>query len=109
MSFVIGLPESIAANLIFWLLLGGFFWGISKATSRKFFSFFGLSKISSFSFYLSNLWTSPAKPGSRTVGYSIALHELRAAQSVENLFGAAPLRLPELVRGLEPVRSIMCR
>lgn len=34
------------------------------------------------------------------MGYSISLHELRAAQSVEKLFGSAPLRLPDIVRGL---------
>jgi hypothetical protein len=100
MEFIIGLAENIVANLVFWLLLGILFWGISKASSRRFFRFFGLARIGSFGVYLSNLWTPSTGPGSKTIGYTISLHELRAAQSVEKIFGAAPLRLPDLVRGL---------
>lgn len=48
--------------------------------------------------YLSNLWT-PIR-SSRPEGYMISLHELRAGQSVDKLFASAPLRLPDLVRGL---------
>jgi len=34
------------------------------------------------------------------LGYTISLHELWAAQSVDRLFSSSSLRLPELVRGL---------
>lgn len=100
MAFVLGLVSNIAANVIFWALLGSAFWGASRVVVRRFFRFFGLVRIDSMGVYLSNLWTPQASPSGRSVGYSISLHELRAAQSVEKLFGSAPLRLPDLVRGL---------
>lgn len=100
MAFLVGVVGNIAANLIFWLLLGGVFWAISSATGRRFFQFFGLNKIESIGVYLSNLWTPQASPSGRPEGYAVSLHELRAAQSVEKLFGTAPLSLPDLVRGL---------
>jgi hypothetical protein len=99
-GFVFGVAGNIAANLIFWLLLGGLFWGISRATGRRFYRFFGLVNIESVGVYVSNLWTPEASPSGRTIGYTISLHELRAAQSVEKIFGTAPLSLPDLVRGL---------
>ena len=48
--------------------------------------------------YVSNLWARDRS--TRPIGFTISLHEYRAAQSVDRLFGDAPLRLPELVRGL---------
>lgn len=98
MSFVLGIVSNILANLVFWFLLGISFWVASRIVVRRFFRFFGLDRTSSIGVYLSNLWTP--QTSKRTVGYSISLHELRAAQSVEKLFGSAPLRLPDIVRGL---------
>ena len=100
MSFVLGIVSNILANLVFWLLLGASFWIASRVVVRRFFRFFGLDRTSSIGVYLSNLWTPQPSQTGRTVGYSISLHELRAAQAVEKLFGSAPLRLPEVVRGL---------
>jgi hypothetical protein len=100
MGFILGLVSNITANAIFWILLGTVFWAISRAVVRRFFRFFGLIRVDSMGVYLSNLWTPQASPSGRPVGYSISLHELRAAQAVEKLFGSAPLRLPDLVRGL---------
>lgn len=100
MPFVLGLVSNVVANIIFWVFLGTVFWGISRVVVRRFFRFFGLVHVDSMGVYLSNLWTPQASSSGRTVGYSISLHELRAAQAVEKLFGSAPLRLPDLVRGL---------
>ena len=100
MSFFLGIVSNILANLVFWLLLGLSFWVVSRIVVRRFFRFFGLDRTNSIGVYLSNLWTPQTSMTGRTVGYSISLHELRAAQSVEKLFGSAPLRLPDIVRGL---------
>jgi hypothetical protein len=99
-AFILGIASNVVANLVFWLLLGIFFWVASKVVVRRFFHFFGLVRVDRIGVYLSNLWNPQASLTGRTVGYSISLHELRAAQSVERLFGSAPLRLPEVVRGL---------
>jgi hypothetical protein len=98
MGFLVGLASNIAANVIFWLLLGIVFWAVSTVVSRRFSRFFGLDHVRSIAVYLSNLWNPAASR--RDKGYTISLHELRAAQSVDQLFASAPLRLPELVRGL---------
>jgi hypothetical protein len=100
MAFVLGVISDIAANVVFWLLLGSVFWGVSTAVIRRFSRFFGLVRIDRIGVYLSNLWTPQSSVSGRTEGYTIDLHEFRAAQSVERLFGSAPLRLPDLVRGL---------
>ena len=100
MGFLLGLASNLVANIVFWVLLGLVFWALSTAVVRRFSRFFGLVRVRSVAVYLSNLWTPQASPSGRTEGYTISLHELRAAQSVDKLFGSAPLRLPDLVRGL---------
>jgi hypothetical protein len=100
MGFVLGLASNIAANIIFWVLLGGIFWALSLGVARRFSRFFGLGRIDEMGIYLSNLWVRQAGMSDRREGFTISLHELRAAQSVERLFGSASLRLPDLVRGL---------
>jgi hypothetical protein len=100
MNFVLGIASNVLANLVFWLLLGMVFWAASRVVVRRFFRFFGLVRVDSIGVYLSNLWNPQTSLTGRGVGYSISLHELRAAQSVEKLFGSAPLRLPDVVRGL---------
>jgi len=98
MGFIIGLVSNVAANFVFWALLGITFWMVGRMVARRFSRFFGLGRVNSIAVFLSNLWTPGV--GKRPVGYTIALHELWAAQSVDRLFSAAPLRLPDLVRGL---------
>ena len=101
MGFVLGLASNMAANLVFWVLLRGTFWVLSTAVARRFSRFFGLVRIDRIGIYLSNLWSPQASLLSgRTVGYTVSLDELRAAQSIDKLFGSAPLRLPDMVRGL---------
>jgi hypothetical protein len=100
MDFVLGLASNVVANIVFWILLGLVFWALSTAFARKFSRFFGLGRVRSVAVYVSNLWNPRLSRTGREVGYTISLHELRAAQSVDRLFGSAPLRLPELVRGL---------
>jgi hypothetical protein len=100
MGFFLGLMSNVAANIVFWVLLGSIFWFIGVTAARRFSRFFGLARVNSVAVYLSNLWTPQFSRSGKTVGYTIALHELRAAQSVDTLFSSAPLRLPDLVRGL---------
>src|SRR5581483_11404708 len=98
MGFILGLASNVAANVIFWALLGIIFWAVSATVARRFSRFFSLARENNVAVYLSNLWTPQASR--RPVGYTIALHELWAAQAVDRLFSTAPLRLPDLVRGL---------
>jgi hypothetical protein len=100
MTFILGIASSILANLVFWLLLGVIFWTASRAVAHRFFRFFGLVRVDNIAVCLSNLWNPQTSLTRRPVGYAISLHELRAAQSVEKLFGSASLRLPDVVRGL---------
>lgn len=100
MGFLIGLASNVMANIVFWVVLGAVFWAVSTAVARRFSQFFGLSRVASVAVYLSNLWTPTGSLSGKSEGYTISLHELRAAQSVDGLFGTAPLRLPEVVRGL---------
>ena len=100
MNFVIGTLSNVVANLIFWVLLGLAFWLASVFLARRFMGFFGLRSTHGVNVYLSNLFTPEGKLSGRTDGYTISLHELRAAQSIDKILGSAPLRLPDLVRGL---------
>jgi hypothetical protein len=111
MGFLLGFVRSVAANIIFGLLLEIVFWAITTAVARRFSRFFGLYNIRSIAIYLSNLWSPELSRRKRAM---LSLHELRAAQSVDQLFTSAPLRLPELVRGLvdavwpgHPVRCVV--
>jgi hypothetical protein len=99
MGFFLGLVSNVAANFIFWGLLGAIFWAISLRVARRFSRFFGLSRVRSVAVIVSNLWTPQASRSGRA-GSTISLHELWAAQAVDRLFSSSPLRLPELVRGL---------
>lgn len=79
MGFILGLAGNVAANVIFWALLGIIFWAVSATVARRFSRFFGLSRANSM---------------------AVFQHELWAAQAVDRLFSSAPLRPPGLVRGL---------
>jgi hypothetical protein len=100
MGFLLGIVSNVVANIVFWVLLGAVFWAFSAAAAQRFSRFFGLARVRSVAVCLSNLWTPQSSPSGRQEGYTITLHELRAGQSVGKLFGSAPLRLPELVKGL---------
>jgi hypothetical protein len=100
MGFFIGMLSNVLANLIFWILLGIVFWLTGTVVARRFSQFFGLRNVQGVTVYLSNLYKPTASLSRRPEGYVIPLHELRAAQSVEQILGSAPLRLPDLVRGL---------
>jgi hypothetical protein len=97
MSFLTGTGSNVIADIVFWILLGITFWATSAVLARRFSRFFGLNNSRRLAVYLSNLYDR--EKSLRAEGYTISLHELRAAQSVDQLFGSAPLRLPDLVRG----------
>jgi hypothetical protein len=81
MGFLLGLASNIAANIIFWLLLGLVFWAAGAMVARRFTRFFGLDRMRSVAVYLSNLWSPQVS--SRNLGYTIALHELREWRPAE--------------------------
>jgi len=97
-GFVLNLATNLLANVVFWLGLGVTVWLGARLIRRRFFRFFGLRRDGQFTVHLSNLW-DPASRGN-TAGYTISMHELRATQSGEQLFGSATMRMPEAVRGL---------
>jgi hypothetical protein len=100
MDFLLNLLSNIVANIIFWFVLGIAAWGAIRITTQnKFLHFFNLTYNKNLIVYLSNLWRRTSS-SSRTEGYSLSEHEFRATQNINNLFGSAPFRLPELVRGL---------
>src|SRR5689334_16545320 len=100
MGFILGLASNVAANVVFWALLGIFFWALTTTVARRFSRFFGLGRVNGVTVFVSNLWSPTASMTGKTVGYAISMHELWAAQSVDRLFSSASLRLPDLVRGL---------
>ena len=98
MEFLTDVLSNVVANVAFWLLLGGAFWLVSRFGQAKFNRFFGTATAGRVTIVLSNLWK--ASESRRPVGYTISLHESLAGQRINALLGAAPLRLPEAVRGL---------
>lgn len=100
LSFFIGTISNVLANLVFWFLLGLAFWLTGLIMARRFSQFFGLNDVRSITVYLSNLYRPETSISGSPDGRIISLHELRAAQSVNKILGSAPLRLPDVVRGL---------
>ncbi|WP_330249753.1 hypothetical protein OG874_25995 [Nocardia sp. NBC_00565] len=97
MSFVLAVATNLVANVAFWLLLGlGFLVG-GRTVERRIVKFFGLGNGRRIQVYLSNV-AGPRADGRPRM--TLAFHEFQATQSINKLFGAAPLRLPELARGL---------
>jgi hypothetical protein len=88
---------NVVANVVFWLGLGGAVWLASRRTSRRFRSFFGLSRAGSLHLYLANAGGS-GDPSDRRV--TVSAHEVRAIQSLGALLGNSAARFPEAVRGL---------
>lgn len=97
-SFLVGVLGNIVANIAFWGLLGGVFWGLGKGAQARFLRFLSLGETSRITVMVSNLW----QPGHsrRKIGFTISKHELLAAQAVSSFVGKAPGRLPDIVRGL---------
>lgn len=98
MTFLLDVVSNVVANAAFWLLLGATFWLVSRFSQARFNRFFGTSSTGRVVVVLSNLWK--AAESRRPVGYTISLHESLAGQRINALLAAAPLRLPEAVRGL---------
>lgn len=97
MEFLINVLSNVVANIVFWLILGIIAWIAIQVSQSRFLKFFSLERNQRIVVYLSNLWNpSTEKPE----GYIISEHEFRASECINRLFGSAPFRLPELVRGL---------
>jgi len=97
-EFLSGLLSNVTANLVFWLLLGAVVTITVRLGQRRFRRFFGCDNVARLTSCLSNLWSPSAS--SRPIGYTVSLHEMRAAENVNRLFASASFRLPDLVRGL---------
>ncbi|MGY5309599.1 hypothetical protein [Nocardia gipuzkoensis] len=99
MEFLLEVSTNLVANLAFWLALGVGFVVAGRTVERRLIRFFGLRNRRRMQVYLSNA----ANPTPRADGrprLALAFHEFQAIESVNKLFGTAPLRLPELARGL---------
>ncbi|HEX7307431.1 hypothetical protein [Lentzea sp.] len=92
------IASNVIANIVFWLGLGLAAAATVRVGQRRFRRFFGLDTNQRLAVCLSNLWS--ATTSARPRGYSVSLHELRAAEAVTRLFGSASFRLPDMVRGL---------
>lgn len=97
-TVIFDILTNVIANVVFWLGLGVIAFLYSRLAQRKFLRFFGLREAGLVAVVLSNLWSPEGSR--RKVGYTVSQHELLASQSIVTLFSSAPLRLPELVRGL---------
>ncbi len=96
---LIDLVTNVLGNLVFWLLVGVAAFASSRVLQRRVYAFFGVPRGGRIAVIVSNAWRRA--PGSDTAqGYALSLHELRGWQTVEAFFGSAPLRLPEVARGL---------
>lgn len=98
MEFLTNVFTNMIANIAFWLILGAVFSAWVQVGQRNFRAFFGLARRPELSTCLSNVWKASER--SRPRGYLVALHEIRASESVSNLFRSTSFRLPDLVRGL---------
>lgn len=97
-SFLVGVLGNVVANVAFWGLLGGAFWGVGKVSQARFLRFLGRGDSSDVTVMLSNLWQPEASR--RKIGYTISKHELHASQAISSFLGRAPGQLPDVVRGL---------
>jgi hypothetical protein len=96
---LVDLATNVLGNVVFWVLVGVLALGSSRMLQRRVYAFFGVPRGGRVTVFVSNAWR-PAPGSDTTQGYALSLHELRGWQTVEAFFGSAPLRLPELARGL---------
>jgi hypothetical protein len=96
MDFLTNVVANIIANVVFWLGLGGAVWILARNTRKSFLSFFGLTETHALKAYISNV--RPSETENRRL--LVSGHEFRITRSLATLFGTAPGRYPDLVRGL---------
>ena len=96
---MLAVVTNLVANFAFWLMLGAGFLAGGRTVERRMIRFFGLRNARRLHVYLSNAADHTPRSDGRP-RMALAFHEFQAIQSVNKLFGAAPLRLPELARGL---------
>jgi hypothetical protein len=100
MNVLANLGTNILAEILFWLGFGILCYLAIRLAQGRFLDFFGVRGSRKLLVYLSNLWQGrEGEPN----GSVVSGQEFRATRTVAGLFGDAPLRLPELVRGLVDV------
>jgi hypothetical protein len=97
MDFLVNLGSNILGEFLFWVGLGLFVYIAVRLTQNRFLDFFGVRNSRRLTVYLSNLWQQNT---GRPTGSVLSGHEFRATRTITGLFGDAPFRLPELVKGL---------
>lgn len=99
-DLVAGIAENLLANLVFWLGIGAFAYAIALMIERRLLSLFGLERGGVVDIHLSNAAQNLPITSDGRRRRTLSLHESWAGASLASLFGSAPLRLPDVVRGL---------
>lgn len=96
MDYLIDVSAGVVASVVFWVLFGLAVYLFAQLSRKRFVKLFG--DRSTTPILLSNAWV----PGvtTRPIGYLLSLHEMNAGLAITSLFARAPIRLPEIVRGL---------
>jgi len=97
MEFIANLGQSILANLVFWLSSGFAGYAAIRLTESQFVSLFGVRDSRRLTVYLSNLWDRKSDAPYTPI---VSGHEFRVSKTITGLFGDAPLRMPDLAKGL---------
>jgi hypothetical protein len=91
---------NIVGNIFAWVFLGILTMILIRHRSQKRFEeFFGLAYKKKVVVFLSNLWDPKMKITQKPPEGIIAGEEFKATHVITRLFGTAPFRLPDLVRG----------
>lgn len=98
MGLIGSVAAGLLANVLFWVTFGALAWLSARGARRRLNRFFGVESASCIRVIASNLYDGKEK--NKDLAATLSLHEAKAASEIERLFSSAPIRLPELVRGL---------
>ena len=99
MDLLTGIIINLVSDILFWFILGiVVYFSYLLPSKKRFETFFGLNYDKKIRVYISNLWDPEVK--TNQWGEIVAGQELKAAESINNLFAHTPSSFPELVKGL---------